>query len=401
MSDAITLDRLSKRIDWGNFLFITSYHVVLFIALPLYLLSRTPGWPIVVWSVFLLVASLVSITAGYHRLYAHKTYDANPLVKWVLVFFGTLAVEGSVLNWVHDHRLHHRHVDGEGDPYGTHKGFWHSHMLWLFKKRRSFDDRYVADLKDDRFLAFQHRYYGWLMAAANVGVFLVVGWTTGDFMGAFVFAFLLRLAVGHHCTWFINSLAHIWGSKPYSTEHSAVNNFILALLTYGEGYHNYHHTFAGDYRNGVRWYQFDPPKYLIWTLSKLGLASNLKRTEPLMIKKKLVQADRKLLIEHLEQIRDDRARAFAHAVETTSEKIAATISSAKAIRDRYTSIDRKENQLEAKELKAKFRDLKHELTHDLKTWRRLTQLVIKLDPVQTPHFHVNGLDVNLLPPSEA
>ncbi len=383
----VTRNRLSNRIDWGNLLFITSYHIALFVALPLYVLSYTPSWPLIGSSIFLLVASLVSITAGYHRLYAHKTYEANPVVKWVLVFFGTLAVEGSVFNWVHDHRLHHRHVDGEDDPYGTDKGFWHSHVLWLFKKRRFFDERYVADLKNDKFLAFQHRHYAWLMAAANGLVFVAVGLMTGDFLGAFVFAFLLRLAVGHHCTWFINSLAHIWGSKPYSTEHSAVNNFILALLTYGEGYHNYHHTFAGDYRNGVRWYQFDPPKYLIWTLSKVGLATDLKRTEPLMIKKKLIQADRKMLIEHLERLRDARAKAFAEAVETTSEKIAATISSAKAIRDKYTSIDRKKNRSEAMALKAKFRDAKQELTHDLKTWRRLTHLVIKLDPIRTPHFH--------------
>lgn len=383
MSEALALNRW-KTIDWGNLIFIASYHLVLFAALPLYLLTNTPSWSLIGWSIFLLIASLISITAGYHRLYAHKTYKANPIVEWVLVFFGTLAIEGSVFNWVHDHRLHHRHVDSDDDPYGTNKGFWNSHMLWLFKKRRHFDERYLADLKENKFLIFQHRYYGWLMSTANILVFLFVGWMTGDYIGAFVLAFLLRLAVGHHCTWFINSLAHMWGAKPYSTEHSAVNNFILAVLTYGEGYHNYHHTFAGDYRNGVRWYQFDPPKYLIWTLSKVGLASDLRRTEPLMIKKKLVQADRKLLIEHLEQLRDARAHAFAVAVDTTSEKIASTITSAKAIRDKYMAIDRKRNRLEAMELKAKFRDLKQELSHDLKTWRRLTHLVIKLDPVQTP-----------------
>ena len=387
MPAASSTNRRLNDINWGILTFIVSYHLALFIALPLYLLQRAPGGELIGWSIFLLVASLVSITAGYHRLYAHKTYKAHPIVEGVLVFFGTLATEGSVFDWVHDHRLHHRFVDEDGDPYGTNKGFWHSHILWMFKKRQDFDERYLADLKDNRFLQFQHRHYGILMVAANALTFGVVGWATGDFIGAFVFAILLRMALGHHCTWFINSLAHLWGSKPYSSEHSAVNNFILALLTYGEGYHNYHHTFAGDYRNGVRWYQFDPPKYLIWMLSKVGLAWDLKRTEPLMIKKKLVQADRQLLIAHLERLRDERAKAFADAVDKTSDKISSTISAAKAIRDKYMSIDREANRLEAEELKMKFRDLKEELSHDLKTWRRLTRLVIKLDPVQTPHFH--------------
>lgn len=322
----------------------------------------------------------MSITAGYHRLYAHRTYKVHPAIESILLFFGTLSVQGSVFQWAHDHRLHHRHVDTDDDPYGTEKGFWHSHLLWMFEDRSEMDDRYLADLKKNKLLVLQDRYYGLWMAASNLLVILGIGWMTGDYVGAFVFAFLLRLFLAHHCTWFINSLAHMWGAKPYSTEHSAVNNFILALLTFGEGYHNYHHTFSGDYRNGVKWYQFDPPKYLIWLLSKIGLASDAQTVDPLMIKKKLVQADRKLLIDHLSNLRDQHAKAFMDAVETTSEKLTETITAAKAARDRYAAMRTEANSKEAKELRTRFEELREEFSRDLKTWRRLCRLVMKMDP---------------------
>lgn len=172
----------------------------------------------------------------------------------------------------------------------------------------------------------------------------------------------------------------MWGSKPYSTEHSAVNNFILALLTFGEGYHNYHHTFSGDYRNGVKWYQFDPPKYMIWLLSKVGLASDPQTVDALMIKKKLVQADRQLLLDHLSKLRDQHAQAFMDAVEKTSDKLTETITAAKAARDRYAAARKEANAKEAMELRMRFEELREEFSRDLKTWRRLCRLVLKMDP---------------------
>ena len=221
------------------------------------------------------------------------------------------------------------------------------------------------------------------MAIANILPVLVAGWLTGDWFGSFVIVFLLRLFVAHHCTWFINSLAHMWGSKPYSTEHSAVNNFFLAFITYGEGYHNYHHSFAGDYRNGVRWYQFDPSKYLIWTLSKLGLAWGLQRMDPLMVRKKLVNHDKKLLIDHLSSVPDTEAGAFELAVTRMSEKISEQIASARALMDKYRKMDRKSNRLEMKEMRRHFRQLKRELSEDMKTWKRLCNLVLALKPATT------------------
>ncbi|MFK7848431.1 MAG: acyl-CoA desaturase [Rhodothermales bacterium] len=370
----------SGKTDWVSMIFIITYHVALVVALPLYLMAYSPSWALIGWTAFFFLATTISITAGYHRYYSHRTYKLKKPAEWGLLFFGTLAIQGSVLRWAFDHRLHHTFIDGDRDPYGTPQGFWQSHILWMFKHGEDFDDRFLGELKEDKLLQFQHKYFGWLIAAVNIAVVAFVGWLTGDYIGSFVFVFLLRLFLGHHCTWFINSLAHIWGSKPYSTEHSAVNNFILAILTSGEGYHNYHHTFASDYRNGIRWYQYDPTKYLIWTLSKLGLAYGLKRTDPLMIKKKLVQADRKLLTEHLSLLGDMDMAAFEAAVDTLSAKLTASFTSAKNTLDKYRSIDRKENKGEWKELRAKYKELKREISQDLKTWRRLCTLILKMEP---------------------
>ena len=368
------------KIDWVPLLFIVIYHVLLLALVPVYFVVATPSLGLLIGSFLLWMLSLISITAGYHRLYAHKTYRAKKPVEWVLMFFGTMATQGSVMRWAHDHRLHHQHVDSSGDPYGTSKGFWHSHLLWMFKQGPDFEERYLKDLKSNPAIRFQHKYYGLLMTLTNVAAVVVLGLVTGDWLGAFVIGFLVRLFFVHHCTWFINSLAHMWGSKPYSSEHSAVNNFILSLLTYGEGYHNYHHTFAGDYRNGVRWYQFDPPKYLIWFLSKVGLASDLKRTDPLMIKKKLVQADRKLLLDHLSSVTSFDASAFAASVEKMSERLSESIASAKMVMDKYRALDRKQDKVAKKELRVRFRELKQDISQDLKTWRRLCRMILDLRP---------------------
>ena len=370
----------ARGINWVPTTFIISYHLALLVALPLYLMNFTLGWPLIICTFFLIIGSGLSITAGYHRLYSHRTYQTRKPIEWVLLFFGTLGAQGSVIRWCHDHRRHHQHLDSEEDPYETPKGFWHSHILWIFKEGVPIEDRYVKDLKKDKLLVFQDRYYGILVLLTNVIAVAAVAWITGDIIGAFVIGFLLRLFINHHTTWFINSLAHMWGAKPYSTEHSAVNNFFLAFLTYGEGYHNFHHTFASDYRNGIRWYQFDPTKYLIWTLSKIGLASGLKRTDTLMIKKKLVQADRKLLVEHLNELRDTNATALKEYVEQLSEKLSSSITSAKTALDRYRSLDKHKNRIEFEEMRGRFNELRAEISQDLKTWRRLCNLVLSMEP---------------------
>ncbi|MGD8413628.1 MAG: fatty acid desaturase [Candidatus Latescibacterota bacterium] len=369
-----------KKPHWIPLLFIPAYHIALLITLPLYLMSNVPSATLLVLSFVLLTATLMSITCGYHRLYSHVTYKTKTLPELFFLFFGTVAGQGSAMKWSHDHRLHHRHVDTDKDPYGTPKGFWHSHMLWLFWEPPEWQERIVKDLAANKLVAFQHKYYGILFLLSNALIVLVAGLALGDLFGALVFLFLLRLFLGHHCTWFINSIAHIWGSKPYSTEHSAVNNAIIALLTFGEGYHNYHHTFAGDYRNGVRWYQFDPSKWTIWILSKLGLATGLRRINSLTIKKRLVVADRRLMLEHLEGLVHIDTEHFVEKIEQTSHKLSERIADLKTATERYRQLKGKAAEKELRSLKLRIAAYRRGLHRDMETWKQLCNTVLKLEP---------------------
>jgi len=135
----------------------------------------------------------------------------------------------------------------------------------------------VPDLERDPVVAWQHRWYWPLVLISNIGLPMLLGWIVGDFWGVFLLAGIARLVINHHVTFFINSLAHIWGSQPYTDENSARDNWFISLVTYGEGYHNYHHMFQNDYRNGIRWWQFDMNKWFIAGCAALGLVSDRKR----------------------------------------------------------------------------------------------------------------------------
>ena len=173
-------------------------------------------------------------------------------------------------------------------------------------------------------LAFQHRHYVPLVLATNFGLPLACGWLVGDFWGVFFLAGVLRLVVSHHFTFFINSLAHMWGERPYTEENTARDNPVLAVLTFGEGYHNFHHEFAHDYRNGVRWWQWDPTKWLIASLQWVGLTRRLKRTPVFQIQRALLsmqftRAQRKLasLPGRGGAVTGERADASASRTSTT------------------------------------------------------------------------------------
>jgi stearoyl-CoA desaturase (delta-9 desaturase) len=248
------------------------------------------GWS---WAfcVFFLFANGMSITGGYHRLWAHRAYDAHPLVKVMYLIFGSMALQNSALVWCSGHRRHHLHVDdNELDPYSARRGFWFSHIGWMLRDYPSgtVDFSNIPDLKREPLLAFQHKYYVPLVIVTNVGFPLAAGWLVGDIWGTFLLAGVLRLVLSHHFTFFINSLAHIWGSRPYTEDNTARDNPVLALLTHGEGYHNFHHIFAHDYRNGVRWWQWDPTKWMIASLSWVGLTRRLRRTPGIQIQRALL-----------------------------------------------------------------------------------------------------------------
>lgn len=240
------------------------------------------GYDAAAWISFaaLLCLTELSITCGYHRLFAHVTYEAHPVIKAFFLLFGAMALQNSALVWSAGHRVHHRFIDEpERDPYCARRGFWFSHIGWMLRNYPSgeLDFNTVADLRRDPQVAIQHKHYFKIAIGMNIGVPLALGLLFGNVFGMLLLAGVLRLVLSHQLTFCINSLAHIIGIRPYTIDNTARDNGVVALLTFGEGYHNYHHLFAHDYRNGVRWWQYDPSKWLIKALSWVGLTKNLKQ----------------------------------------------------------------------------------------------------------------------------
>jgi len=276
---------------WANVLMFTLTLAAAAILVPWYGVHH--GFTVADWAVFVvfLGANGMAVTAGYHRLWAHRTYEAHWSVRLLYLVFGTMALQNSAFEWCAGHRTHHLHVDDvDRDPYSARRGFWFSHIGWMLRAYPSGRNDFanIPDLKKDRMLAFQHRYYVPLAIAANVGLPVAAGLVFGDVWGMLILAGVLRLVWSHHVTFFINSLAHMWGSRPYTEDNSARDNPLIAVVTYGEGYHNFHHIFAHDYRNGVRWWQWDPTKWLIAGLERVGLARRLKRTPVFQIRRALL-----------------------------------------------------------------------------------------------------------------
>ncbi|MGL1958184.1 MAG: fatty acid desaturase [Colwellia sp.] len=225
----------------------------------------------------------MSITTGYHRLWSHKAFQSHWSLRLIFALGGAFALQNSILHWSSDHRIHHKHVDNNDiDPYSAKMGFWYSHMGWMcreYQAQRYHDYKNVRDLQKDPIVMWQHKHYLLLTITMNFGVPIVFGLWHGSLINSLLLVGFLRLVLSHHTTFFINSLAHIWGKQTYTDKNTARDNGILAFLTFGEGYHNYHHIFENDYRNGIRWWQFDPTKWLIKSCQYLGLTSKL-RTSP-------------------------------------------------------------------------------------------------------------------------
>lgn len=272
---------------------------VIFVGFPLAALLLVPLWGLHYgysaaqwgWALAFLYLNGLGITGGYHRLWSHRAYDAHWALRLWFALWGAGALQNSILVWAADHRRHHRHVDdNERDPYSAGRGLWFSHMGWMLRQyaTNAEDFSNAADLQRDPIVRWQHRHYVAITTFMNAGLPLLLGLALGDVIGTLLLVGLLRLVVNHHVTFFINSLAHYWGSRPYTDGNSARDNGFLALLTYGEGYHNFHHIFQSDYRNGVRWYQWDPTKWLIAACARLGLARNLKRVPEFRIQRALL-----------------------------------------------------------------------------------------------------------------
>lgn len=270
-----------KKINWKTSAFLIGTLLLTLTAVPLYLWHYGLDWFQVIFFIVMTYATGMSITLGYHRLFSHIAFKAHWSVRLFTLIFGAAAFENSALMWSAEHRRHHKHVDHDGDPYDISKGFFWAHIGWLLFKLEPtppFDN--VNDLKRDKMVMWQHRYVQWIAVLVSFIMPPIVGYLYGGAqaaLGSFLLAGVARVVFVQHSTFFINSACHTVGNRPYSSRCSARDSWLMAFFTFGEGYHNYHHEFQHDYRNGVKPWQWDPTKWAIWILSRLRLANNLRR----------------------------------------------------------------------------------------------------------------------------
>ncbi|MGE3172071.1 MAG: acyl-CoA desaturase [Planctomycetota bacterium] len=273
---------LRLRYDWVNVSFLAFAHLCAVLAVLYVVLVHCSWWTLGFGAVWGILCGL-SITGGYHRLFAHGAYRANPVLRAFYLLFGAASVQNSARKWAADHRAHHAHTDRDGDPYDIRKGFFWAHIGWVLRVNPQEHDDLIGDLDEDPLVRLQHKYYVPLAVVFGAALPMAIGTLWGDPIGAMLVAGWLRLCVQWHATFCINSLTHMFGRQPYSTRVSARDSFWIALLTFGEGYHNFHHRFQVDYRNGVKWYHYDPTKWWIWAMARIGLARDLRRVPAVRI----------------------------------------------------------------------------------------------------------------------
>lgn len=358
------------RILWLNVVFFAVTFIGALVWVPWH--GVVNGFDNVEWLTFIVLvfASGMSITGGYHRLWSHKAYKAHPIVKVAYALGGALAFQNSALHWASDHRVHHKHVDdNDQDPYSANKGFWFSHIGWMLREyqpERYSDYHNARDLQNDAVVMWQHKNYLWLALAMNIALPALLGWLNGDILSMLLLSGLMRLVLVHHCTFFINSLAHVWGKQTYTDRNTARDNGFLALLTYGEGYHNFHHIFEHDYRNGIQWWHYDPTKWLIKGLSLVGLATDLRQVpeekiETAKLKMQLKQTQNKVArLPNGEQLKAQ----LQHEYELLKQHLTDYYRAKKAV------LEAKGQQFKEQDLHAQAAQLQHAFQQQLRRWQQ-------------------------------
>jgi stearoyl-CoA desaturase (delta-9 desaturase) len=250
---------------------------------------------------FMYTATVLGIGMGFHRLIAHRSFQAVPFLKTTLIILGSMAAQGPVIFWTAIHRRHHSYSDREGDPHSPHlygkgstailHGLWHSHMGWLFNHELTDWGTYVRDLLQDRKIFKLNRLYFVWIALGLVIPAAAEGAITRSWMGAgrgFLWGGLIRVLIVHHSTWSINSICHVFGSRPYQLKDRSTNNAVLAIPTFGESWHNNHHAYPSSAVHGLEWWQVDITGSMIRLMQKFGLASEVK-----IAKKKQIELQEK------------------------------------------------------------------------------------------------------------
>jgi fatty-acid desaturase len=260
----------AQPVNWTTSFFMGAFHVGTVVAL-FFFTWKAFGLTVLLWW----ISGSLGIGMGYHRLLTHRGYKTPKWMEYFLTVCGTLALEGGPIAWVATHRVHHQNTDKEGDPHSPRDGGFWAHMGWILTGQAMHNNAkeflpFVPDLRKDRFHVWISKWHWVPLTLLGVLIFAIGGWS------CFLWGFFLRTTVSLHATWLVNSATHMWGSQRFLTGDMSKNNFWVAMLTFGEGWHNNHHAAAHVARHGLAWYEFDVNWYGIWALRVLGLAWDVK-----------------------------------------------------------------------------------------------------------------------------
>ncbi|MEM1090068.1 MAG: fatty acid desaturase [Pseudomonadota bacterium] len=368
-------------IEWATTIMFALTTLVTVTVVPIYAWFNDFSATAWISALLLWVYCGIAIGSGYHRLWSHRTYEAHWLLKLFFAIGGAFALQHSILQWSARHRVHHRHVDEEEkDPHSIKRGFWYAHMGWMIRDyepaRIGFDK--VPDLKRDPIVMWQHRNYWLLTWTANLGVPALIGLIAGDLWGCLLLAGFARLVLNHQVTFMINSLAHMWGNQPYTEENTARDNWLIALVTCGEGYHNFHHMFEGDYRNGVRWWQIDLNKWFINVCSWFGLAKNFRRTPKIQILRAKVKLQFERAQARLSRIESGES-SFRDTLDAEYEQFLATVKAWQELQ--VQRVQKKRADLQERWSKTAISTRMRELEYSLKMQRKRISHMVAAIPV--------------------
>ncbi|MBD1879235.1 MULTISPECIES: acyl-CoA desaturase [unclassified Coleofasciculus] len=260
------------RPDWVIIIYMAALHIAALFAL----FPSNFSWAAVGVAVFFhWVTGGLGITLGFHRLVTHRSFQTPKWLEYFFVLCGTLSCQGGPINWIGIHRLHHLHSDENLDPHDSNKGFWWSHMGWMLYQNPADTDipRVTKDISGDPVYQFLQNYFIPIQVVLGLILYALGGW---PFV---VWGIFVRIVAVFHCTWFVNSATHKFGYRTYESEDRSTNCWWVALLTYGEGWHNNHHAFQYSARHGLKWWEIDLTWMTIQFLQSLGLASKVKLVE--------------------------------------------------------------------------------------------------------------------------
>lgn len=280
LPNSTEVEKLLPHVEnrWGSILFISLITVSTLAFCPIYLWRYGLTKAEFAFFAFYTLSSSFSITLGYHRLFAHAAFKAAWPIRLFVLIFGGAAFEQSAMRWSSLHRRHHSYTDTDLDPYNIKRGFFYAHVGWILFEKAAVDYSNVRDPAKDPVVLHQHRHFKLWSHLSGLVVPLLVGACIGGWTYAILFPVASRIFLVLNSAFFINSFAHSFGDRPIDPSSSARDHWLGVVLTNGEGYHNFHHRFPSDYRNGICWYHWDPTKWLIWLFSHIGLTSELKRT---------------------------------------------------------------------------------------------------------------------------